>query len=257
MRILYGITANGNGHLSRSRRIVRLLRERGHEVELIISGEPGKAIMDNQDLVPYRRFDGFSFADKGGSALETLRASKPFRFLKNLMRDMPEGHFDLAVTDYEPLTAWHARLKGIHSVGVCRMYSFNYPGVPLPASRWYERLTFRWLAPADVMLGTHWHPYHRYIIPPFVPPVDVSAEQDRKVLVYLPWESIESYLPVLKAVPAYDFIVYGSGLPPHVEGNLEFKPQSRDGFLKDLGTCASVIANAGFALASQQASGSG
>ncbi len=253
MRILYGITANGNGHLSRSRRIVRLLRERGHELELVISGAPGKAIMDNDDLVPYRRFAGFSFANREGSmsALETLRASKPGVFLKNLFRDMPGGRFDLAVTDYEPLTAWYARLHGIPSVGVCHMYSFIHPGVPVPPSRWYEKLTFRWLAPADIMLGTHWFPYHRHVIPPFVPPVDTSGEDGSLVLVYLPWEVPESYMEVLKTITSHRFIVYGTEMTPGQEGNLEFKPSSRDGFLADLGRCGSVIANAGFALASE------
>jgi uncharacterized protein (TIGR00661 family) len=256
VRILYGITANGNGHLSRSRRIVRMLRERGHELELVISGEPGKTIMDNEELAPYRRFAGFSFADKNGSmsALETLRASKPGIFLRNLLRDMPTGSFDLAVTDYEPLTAWYARLHGIPSVGVCHMYSFIYPGVPVPPSRWYEKLTFRWLAPADIMLGTHWFPYHRNVIPPFVPPVDTSAEDGRLVLVYLPWEAPESYLEVLKSMGTLDFIVYGSKMAPVREGNIEMKPASREGFLADLGRCSSIIANAGFALASEAAS---
>jgi len=256
MKLLYGITANGNGHLSRSGRIVRMLRDRGHEVELIISGEPGKSIMDSTDLLPYRRFDGFSFVNKGGvmSAMETLFASKPGRFLKNLLCDMPRGDFDFAVTDYEPLTAWYARLRGIQSVGVCHMYAFIYPEVPVPASRWYEKILFRWLAPADLMLGTHWYPYHRHVIPPFVPPVDTSNADEHLVLVYLPWEAPQSYMEVLKSIRTHRFIVYGSRTEPVKEGNLEIKPPSRDGFLADLGRCTSVMANAGFTLASEAAS---
>lgn len=31
MKILYGIQATGNGHITRSREVVRLLKERGHD----------------------------------------------------------------------------------------------------------------------------------------------------------------------------------------------------------------------------------
>ncbi len=269
MNILYGITANGNGHLSRSAQIVSILRERGHQVTLVISGQPSKQVMNAESLKPYFRFDGFSFANNNGrmSAVATILSARPFRFLGDLLSAMPAGKFDLAVTDYEPLTAWYARMHGIRSVGFCHMYSYLYPGVPTPDSRWYERLTFRWLAPADLMLGIHWHPYHRNIIPPFIQPVDTSREDETSVLVYLPWDDPQIYLPVLAAVKGYRFIIYGHQILNHhghgdylydhqsgEEGTLVFKTENRTGFLEDLGRCASVIANAGFSLASEAAS---
>lgn len=254
MRILYGITANGNGHLARSFRIVRLLRERGHLVELVISGTPSKVILDEQGLSPFKRFQGFSFADKDGSMsiLATILAAKPGLFIRNLCRDLPTGHFDLAVTDFEPLVGWYARLNRIPSVGLCHMYAFLYPGVPKPKSRWYERLAYRWLAPADLQLGLHWFPYHPRVIPPFVQPLDCSAEDDSEVLVYLPWENPAYYVSELAKMTSHRFIIYGTR--SDLEGNLVFKKQDRTSFQTDLGSCATVIANAGFALASEASS---
>ncbi len=251
MRILYGITANGNGHLSRSARIVRLLRERGHQVEVIISGAPGKILLDERGLSPFSRFQGFSFANKNGSMsiLATILAAKPGLFIRNLCRDLPAGPYDLAVTDFEPLVGWYARLHGIPSVGLCHMYAFLYPGVPKPESRWYERLAYRWLAPAELQLGLHWYPYHPKVIPPFVQPVDCSAEDERNVLVYLPWEKPAEYLAELAGISSHRFIIYGAR--SGTEGNLVFKKQDRTSFQLDLGSCATVIANAGFALASE------
>jgi len=254
MKVLYGITANGNGHLSRSAQLVALLRERGHQVTLVISGQPGKPVMNADALQPFLRFDGFSFANSNGrmSAVATMLSARPFRFLGDLLTALPANEYDLVVTDYEPLTAWYAKLHGIPSIGLCHMYAYLYPGVPTPESRWYERLAFRWLAPADLMLGIHWHPYHRNIIPPFIQPVDISREQAKSVLVYLPWEDPLVYLPVLALVKGYRFIVYGN--QSGEEGNLLLKKAERTGFLADLGRCASVIANAGFSLASEAAS---
>jgi uncharacterized protein (TIGR00661 family) len=265
MKMLYGITANGNGHLSRSAQIVSILRERGHHVALVLSGQPGKPVMNADALQPFLRFDGFSFANnsKGRmSAVATILSSRPFRFLGDLLRAVPAEKYDLVVTDYEPLTAWYARLHGIPSVGMCHMYAYLYPEVPAPDSRWYERLTFRWLAPADLMLGIHWHPYHKNVIPPFVQPVDTSEEDEESVLVYLPWEDPQVYLPALAMVKGYRFIVYGNqlnggclyGHQSGDTGNLVFRKEDRTGFLEDLGRCASVIANAGFSLASEASS---
>ncbi len=251
MKILYGITANGNGHLARSSRIARLLRERGHELCLVISGEPGKAIMDEEELKPFLRFDGFSFANAGGrvSPLATVFAARPLRFLYNAAHDIPKDSYDLAITDFEPAVAWHARLRRLRSVGLCHMYSFLYPGVPAPESRWYERFAFRWLAPAHIMLGIHWQPYHLNIIPPFVTPDDGEAAESDLVLVYLPWEQSSYYLPALQAVKGRRFIVYGQ--QEGEEGHIQLKRQSRDGFQRDLKRCSAVIANAGFALAGE------
>lgn len=251
MRILYGITANGNGHLARSSRIVASLRRRGHEVETVVSGAPGKTPFTDSLLAPYRRFQGFSFADKGGAmdVIATIMAAKPGLFLKNLFRDMPAGDFDLAVTDFEPLVGWYARLRGIPSVGLCHMYAYLYPGVPMPKSPWYERLAYRRLAPADLPLGLHWFPYHPHVIPPFVEPVDCRAEDERKALVYLPWENPDSYVPALSRIESHRFIVYGNRIG--LAGNVEFKKHDRTSFQADLGSCSTVLANAGFALASE------
>jgi len=251
MRILYGIMANGNGHLARSSRIVAALRQRGHDVEVVVSGAPGKTPFTDSLLAPYRRFDGFSFADKGGTMnmAATILAARPGLFLKNLFRDMPAGRFDLAVTDFEPLVGWYARLHRIPSVGLCHMYAYLYPEVPVPESSWYERLAYRWLAPADLPLGLHWFPYHRHVIPPFVEPVDCRAEDERKVLVYLPWDNPETFVPALSRIESHRFIVYGDRVGH--DGAIEFKKQDRASFQADLGSCATVLANAGFALASE------
>jgi len=251
MKILYGITANGNGHLTRSSRIVQQLREHGHEVCLVISGQPGKVIMDEQNLLPFLRFDGFSFVNRKGkvSNLASLLASQPLKFLRNVFRDIPDSNYDLAITDYEPVVAWYAQHRKIRSAGICHMYSFIYPGVPAPSSRWYEHLVFRWLAPADTMLGIHWQPYHRNIVPPFVLPSNGETPEPDLVLVYLPWESPDSYLPALRSVPGWRFIVYGG--ESGEDGNILFKKQSRDVFQQDLNRCSAVLANAGFALAGE------
>jgi UDP:flavonoid glycosyltransferase YjiC (YdhE family) len=38
MNILYGVQTTGNGHISRSREVIRQLKRSGHQVQVILSG---------------------------------------------------------------------------------------------------------------------------------------------------------------------------------------------------------------------------
>lgn len=257
MRILYGITANGNGHLARSGRIVRELRARGHEVALVVSGEEGRSLLDARDLEPYVRLAGFRFAREAGGGVDLWRsvlASRPLRFLADLAAGLPRGPFDLAVTDYEPVVAWGALLRGIPSAGVCRMYAFTQPGVPAPPAAFLDRLGYRWLAPARVELGIHLHPYAPRIVPPFVPPRPEVPEEADLVLAYLPWEEPGPALRAMGGLGGLRFLAYGlasragdEAVPP----NVTLRPEGRRAFLEDLARASGVLANAGFALAGE------
>ena len=50
MNILYGVQGTGNGHISRSREIIRHLKDRGHHVEVILSGRAPDAFWDMDDF---------------------------------------------------------------------------------------------------------------------------------------------------------------------------------------------------------------
>ena len=47
MNILYGISATGNGHISRSRILISALKKRGHNITVLFSGR------DIKDPVSY------------------------------------------------------------------------------------------------------------------------------------------------------------------------------------------------------------
>ena len=52
MDILYGINATGNGHISRARVIISELKQRGHNITTIISGNDKNKIFDIDDFKP-------------------------------------------------------------------------------------------------------------------------------------------------------------------------------------------------------------
>ena len=108
-------------------------------------------------------------------------------------------------------------------------------------------------APADTYLGVHWQPFAENIIPPFIAhhdhgnPVAVM----NKVLVYLPFESLESIVDYLKDFPEKEFYCYHPDAKNKSMGNIHLRPPSRTHFLNDLANTSGVIGNAGFELASE------
>lgn len=67
-------------------------------------------------------------------------------------------------------------------------------------------------------------------------------------MVYQAAAALTAWLPVLRTLP-FRFRVYGSGREG-VEGNLELRPFSAQGFVDDLRTARAVLAGGGFSLMS-------
>ena len=64
MKILYGINATGNGHISRSRITVSELKKRGYEVTVLFSGRNMNDFFDIEEFQPYIIKKGFTFVFK-------------------------------------------------------------------------------------------------------------------------------------------------------------------------------------------------
>jgi uncharacterized protein (TIGR00661 family) len=171
MRILYGVQTTGHGHLVRSTPIIRALRARGHEVHALLSGPlPGAAWLQRIGP-PLSSHPGLSFTADGGRIryLRTALAARPLRFLGDVLAK-PAVAFDLVITDYEPVSAWLARLRGIRSVGIGHLYSFVWPTVPRAPGNLITRTVLEHFAPADIVAGTHWDDYGGPILPPTIDP---------------------------------------------------------------------------------------
>ena len=256
MRILYGVQTTGHGHLVRSTPIIHALRERGHEVDVLLSGPPPDAAWIARIGEPHTTRHGLTFSARGGRIryVETVRNARPLRFLRDVFCE-PDVVPDLVVTDYEPVTAWMARRCGLRTVGIGHLYSFTWPGVPRARGTPVTRAVMDWFAPAAVPAGTHWHSFAGPVLPPTVAPevralVRGAVEPDL-VLVYLGFEPLARLLPLLKRFPAHRFHVYARVAAEQTDGNVSVRPVSRPRFLADLARCAGVIANAGFTLTSE------
>ena len=253
MRILFGVQGTGNGHISRSREVIRCLKASGHEVQVILSGRKPEHLWEMEVFEPFVALEGLTFATRRGrlQVLKTARQLNLLGFYADI-RNFDASGTDLVVTDFEPISARIARRNRLPSVAIGHQYAFGYR-VPVagfdPVARW----VLSNFAPADVALGLHWHHFDQPILPPVVPtylPTGVSTARD-KVLVYLPFEDLEEIRRLLVPFEHHRFFIYHQAAQPVAEGHLHLRPYSRRGFLQDLAECAGVITNAGFELVSE------
>ncbi|MCU0560865.1 MAG: hypothetical protein MUD16_11835 [Desulfobacterales bacterium] len=252
MKILYGVQGTGNGHISRSRELVRYLKEDGHEVQVIVSGRDPSLLWDMEIFEPYTALRGLTFATHRGRIrhLRTARQLNLIRFYADIRAFDARGT-ELVITDYEPISARIARRHRLPSIGIGHQYAFCHD-IPVNGQNPLARTILDHFAPADYPIGLHWHHFGQPILPPVVPQFSSRPEPvPNKILVYLPFEELADILRLLGPFEAHAFFIYHQLQQPEERSHLNLRPYSRAGFLNDLADCSGVITNAGFELVSE------
>jgi uncharacterized protein (TIGR00661 family) len=254
MKILYGVQATGNGHICRSREVIRNLKRHGHDVHVLFSGRVPGLVRELDIFEPYTVRRGLTFITRKGR-IEYLKTAAQLNFPEFLrdIRSFDVSGFDLVITDFEPILARIAKRHGIPSIGIGHQYAFMYD-IPMAKGNPLGLFILRNFAPADYMIGLHWHHFDRPILPPIVPYHFENHRriEKKKILVYLPFEELDEIENNLREFDTHHFHIYhGSCRQLEDKGNLHFRPFSREGFLRDLCECGGVICSAGFELPSE------
>lgn len=252
MKILYGVQGTGNGHTTRARAMAPALRSAGAEVDFLFSGRDPDQFFDMGVFGDYRVRQGLTFVTRDGriAPLATLAGARPRQFFREI-KELSLSHYDLVISDFEPVTAWAARRQRAPLMGLGHQYAFRYP-IPQHHGGLIQRQVFRHFAPTPCNLGLHWHHFDQPILPP-IAPVDTTpgpVERDH-YLVYLPFESTAAIGELLARFPGYRFSVYHPRAEPGRVGAVQWHRPGWEPFHTDLRRCEGVICNAGFELASE------
>ena len=257
MKILYGVQGTGNGHISRTRMMARHFSELlDVEVTYLFSGRPKHQYFDMEIFGEhlYRRGLTFQVIDGKISYLQTIRRNSFWSFYREV-RALDLEPYDLVITDFEPVSAWAARLKGKKTLGIGHQYAFDYD-VPREGENFVSRFLMHNFAPASQSIGLHWSNFGGDILPPIVDTRlnelrDQGATDDRKIVVYLPFENQRIVTSLLRQFPEFQFYQYSADLTDREIENVFLRKSNLEGFLKDLCSARAVICNAGFELVSE------
>jgi uncharacterized protein (TIGR00661 family) len=247
MKILYAIQATGNGHISRAREIIPLLQQYG-EVDILISGT--QADVKLAQPVKYR-FHGFSFifGKKGGvHHWETWKSMNLPRFIKD-MKSLPLEDYNLIINDFEPVTAWACKVRGIESVGLSHQASFQSKKVPKSKSIDWAQLVMKYYAPATHYVGFHFKKYDDFIYPPVIRAEIRALEitDEGHYTVYLPAVDDKLLVPLLKQLPDLHWQVFSKhSVHQYKDGNVQVSPVNNEAFNKSLAGCTGLFTGGGF-----------
>ncbi len=248
MRILYAIQATGNGHLSRAQDVIPALMKRA-EVDVMISGV--QADIDLSFPIKYR-YHGLSFIfGKGGGVdlLKTFRQNNTRKFIKEI-KSCPVQDYDLVVNDFEPISAWACKLKGVRCISLSHQAALRSKKVPKPKhSDWMGSFILKNYAPCKEYFSFHFAKYDDNIYTPIIRS-EIRAKEihDRgHYTVYLPAYGDKRLIKVLSKIENAQWHVFSKHTRESYQiKNLHIQPVNSALFSESIAASSGVLCGAGF-----------
>ncbi|MFW6347843.1 MAG: glycosyltransferase family protein, partial [Cyclonatronaceae bacterium] len=255
LRILYGVQATGNGHISRARMLLSALKNHPDiaQLDVLLSGHSADASLDYP--VRYRCSGiGFSFGKTGGIDFrDSFSKAKPARFMMDV-KQVPAKEYDLVLSDFEPVSAWAGRLSGVKTLGISHQAAFFSPLVPRPAVRsfWGERV-MRHYAPADHAIGFHYKSYDSNVLTPLIRDEvrQLVCTRGRHITVYLPSYDSARLIPHFLRLNREVHLFCKHTEKAFDTDKIRVRPVSHEAYLESLAGCAALVCGAGFQATSE------
>ncbi|GGH03418.1 glycosyl transferase [Polaribacter pacificus] len=247
MKILYAIQGTGNGHLSRAKDIIPLLKTKG-DVDILISG------IQADISLPYEvtyKLRGFSFIFGKNGGIDFFKTIKNFK-LRQLFREVrsiPIKQYDLIINDFEPIAAWAAYLKGIPTIGLSHQNAVLNTLSPQNKKVQFERWLLKYYAPTTYQYGFHFKKYDDSIFTPVIRKEirDLQITNKKHYTVYLPAYSDEKIIKHLSCFKNIKWEVFSKNSDTYYfKNNIIVQPIENEHFLKSIASCEGVLCGAGF-----------
>jgi uncharacterized protein (TIGR00661 family) len=249
MKILYAFNGTGYGHASRAMSILPLLQH--YEVDVMVSGEMNP--IDIGQKIKYR-FKGFTFVYDNGKIdyWKTFKQLNLIQFVKDIV-SLNVEQYDLVISDFEPISARAAKLRGVKSLSLSHQASFLSEDTPRPSK---IDKTAEWIlknyAPCEYNIGFHFKDYDDFILAPHIRSVirdnEDKFEREEFILVYLPAYDVSKLISLFGRYQDYQFVIFSPQIdkPTWNKSNVRIKPANSSDFMYALLKCSGVITGGGF-----------
>jgi len=253
MNILYGIQLTGNGHITRSVEIIRSLKKRGFNVDIITSGNNSQ--LDIPFDIKSHHIGISMFYNKNGGIdwFNTIKKINLKKFIMDIYYDVSE--YDIVISDFEPISAWSAKRQNVKSVGIGNQYSFLSDKIHRPRSKSkMAEIFLKNFAPCKLNIGLGYDNYDNFIVKPIINNelLNKKIKDDNFILVYLPSLSVELIYEQIKQFKNQSWKIYSPDIEKdYFIDNIIFKKTNKDSFTNDLVNCTGVITASGFSTTSE------
>lgn len=251
MKILYGVQGTGNGHISRARALNCELTTLGASIDFVFSGREQERYFGLDEFTHRRFLHGLQLAYSQGKVdiMQTWQKNN-LALVYSEINNIDTRSYDLVISDFEPITAWAAKLQKQRCLTLGHQYAFLH-NIPTASDSLLSRRLIKSVAPSPLALGLHWHHFNQTILPPIIRDLDSVASERGYFLVYLPFEDRQDIIDLLEPIEAESFVCFGPYANVEKHGNIIFRPCSAKDFHPALCGARGVICNAGFELVSE------
>jgi uncharacterized protein (TIGR00661 family) len=248
MKILYAIQGTGNGHLARAEDIIPILREYG-DLDLFVSG--AQADIKLSSPVKYKSKGlSFYFGSKGGVDFFKTFKHNSSKEVYQEIKKFPVEKFDLVINDFEPISAWACRKRGVPCVGLSHQSALLSPKVPRPrkidpVGEW----VLHNYAPVERYVSFHFEQYDKNIFTPVIRSAIRKGKTTRAdhFTVYLPAYDDRKLVPMLATITGIKWHIFSKhARRPYHMGKLSVFPVDKLEFASSMASARGILCGAGF-----------
>lgn len=247
MKILYAFQGTGNVHLTRAKEIIPILQRKG-EVDVLVSGNQTNLHLE----VPIKfKLKGLNFVsgNKGGiNFWESYKKVKVADFLKEI-KSLPIEDYDVVVNDFEPVSAWAAKRKGVNVISLSHQNAVLDKASPKYKVNIFEKLILKYYAPAKIKFGFHFQSYSSATFTPVIrQEIRYKNTSDKEhYTVYLPSYADEKIAKILSEIPIVKWHIFSKETKKLIfKKNITIYPVNEFDFIKSMASSSGVLCGAGF-----------
>lgn len=248
MKILYAIQGTGNGHLSRARDIIPILQKKG-EVDILVSGIQADVSLPFP-VKYYLKGLSFVFGKNGGVDIVSTYLKMDMRELLKDIEKIPIREYDLIINDFEPVTAWACKQKGLECISLSHQCAVLSKNAPKPKKKDpLGRAVLKYYAPTTSQYGFHFSKFDKNVFTPVIRQEirNLKPLNNRYYTVYLPAYDDARLLKNLKKFKTIQWDVFSKHNKKVIkEDNISIQPINNEAFIKSMANCTGVLCGAGF-----------
>lgn len=248
LKVLYAIQGTGNGHVARAREILPLLAELA-DVDVLLSADQSQVKLPLPITYSVKGLTFIYDAHGAISYRKTFLKNNPFVFFMEMIK-LPLKSYDLIINDFESVTAWGGKLKGVPVVGLSHQGAVleEHAPKPLKGDRLGEFI-LKWYAPVRNKYCFHFEKWGKNMYTPVIRSEirAVNRVEGNHYLVYLPAYDGAYLKDYFTSFKKHVFEIYSKSFQEETtHKNTILRPISGDAFAKSFAGCKGMITSAGF-----------
>ena len=248
MNILYAVQATGNGHLSRAREIVPILQHYGN-VDVALSGTQADVKLPFP-ISHKKRGTSFIYGNRGQIHWFNTLTKTRFSTLFKDIWEFPVQNYDVIFNDFEPVTAWACKRKGIDCNGLSHQGAFLSNKTPRPKRKQFSgEFVLKHFAPVSSMYAFHFQRYDKFIRTPVIRSDIRQAvvSTQNHISVYLPAVEDKRLIQYFSKIKSVEWQIFSKRVKElQTIGNVTIQPINNENWIKSIASSIGTIMSAGF-----------